>query len=49
MAVSAQFHAPVALLPGKEPPWYPLNRKLDGPEKWSGHFGEDETCIPAVT
>jgi len=31
-------------IPGKEP-WYPLNRKLGGPQSQSGHFGEDKDLL----
>jgi len=34
MEVGGQCHAPAALLPGKT--WYPLYRRLGGPQGWSG-------------
>jgi hypothetical protein len=37
MQASGQLHAPAALPPGKEP-WYPLNRRLGGPQSRSGCF-----------
>jgi hypothetical protein len=37
MEVSGQLHAPAALLPGKKP-WYPLDRKLGGPQSRSGRL-----------
>jgi hypothetical protein len=41
MEVSGQFHAPAALLQRKSP-WYPLARRLDGPQNRSGRGGEEE-------
>jgi hypothetical protein len=36
--VSGQHHAPAALYHrGKEPGRYPLERRLGGPQSWSGH------------
>jgi hypothetical protein len=35
MGVGGQRHAPAALPPGKETR-YPLYRRLDGPQGWSG-------------
>jgi hypothetical protein len=40
MEVSGKFHAPAALLPGKEPR-YPLYRRLGGPQDRSRYGGED--------
>jgi hypothetical protein len=37
-----------ALLPGKEPPQYPLCRRLCGPQRQSGCFGEGRILAPAV-
>ena len=34
MGVGGQHHAPAALPPGKT--WYPLYRRLGGPQGWSG-------------
>jgi hypothetical protein len=34
MEVSGQLHAPAALPPGKSP-WYPLDRRLGGPQSRS--------------
>jgi len=31
-------------IPGKEP-WFPLNRRLGGPQSWSGHFEEDKDLL----
>jgi hypothetical protein len=39
MEVSGQLHVPAALPPGKKP-WYPLDRRLGGPQSLSGHAGE---------
>jgi hypothetical protein len=39
MEVSGQLHAPAALLHGKNP-WYPLSRRLGGPQSLSGRGGE---------
>jgi hypothetical protein len=27
-------------------PWYPLDRRLDGPQDWSGHSGKEKKSIP---
>jgi hypothetical protein len=45
MEVSGQLHAPAALPPGKEP-WYPLDRRLDGPPIRSGRGGEEKNSQP---
>jgi hypothetical protein len=45
MEVSGQLHAPVALLPVKSP-WYPLDRRLGGPQNRSGCSGEDKNSQP---
>jgi hypothetical protein len=36
MGVSGQRHAPEALYPRGKDPWYPLYRRLGGPQSWSG-------------
>jgi hypothetical protein len=41
MELSDQLHAPAALPQGKSP-WYPLNRRLGGPQSRSGHAGEEK-------
>jgi hypothetical protein len=41
--MSGQFHAPVDLYPRKEPPGYPLDRRLGGPQGESGRFGEEKS------
>jgi hypothetical protein len=38
--VSDQLQAPAAVSQGKSP-WYPLDRRLDGPQSWSG-LGDEE-------
>jgi hypothetical protein len=38
MEVSSQLHAPTALPPGKEL-WFPLDRRLGGPQSRSGRGG----------
>jgi hypothetical protein len=45
MEVSGQIHAPTALLPGREPQ-YPLDRRLGGPQSWSGRDNEDRLSLP---
>jgi hypothetical protein len=45
--MSGQLHAPATLPPGKEP-WYPLDRKLGGPQSCSGHGGEEETSLQII-
>jgi hypothetical protein len=39
MGVSGQRHAPAALYPRGKDPWYPLDRRLGGPQSRSGHRG----------
>jgi hypothetical protein len=45
MEVSGQLHAPAALLPRKDP-WYPLDRRLGGPQSRSGRGGEEKNSKP---
>jgi hypothetical protein len=45
MEVSGQLHAPAALAQGKSP-WYPLDRRLDGPQSRSGRGGEEKNAQP---
>jgi hypothetical protein len=46
--VSGQLHAPAALHPRKEPP-EPLDRKLDGPQNWSGRSGREKfLTVPVI-
>jgi hypothetical protein len=45
MEVSGQLHAPAALPPGKNS-WYPLDRRLDGPQSRSGRGGEGKYSEP---
>jgi hypothetical protein len=40
MEVSGQLHAPAVLPPGKDS-WYPLDRRLGGPQSRSGRGGEN--------
>jgi hypothetical protein len=28
-------------------PWYLLDRKLDGPQSWSGHYGVEKISFPS--
>jgi len=41
MGVSGQLHTPAALPAGKNP-WYPLDRRLGGPQSRSGRGGEEK-------
>jgi hypothetical protein len=45
MEMSGQLHAPAALPQGKSP-WYPLDRRLGGPLRPSGHGGEEKNSQP---
>jgi hypothetical protein len=36
MGLNGQRHAPAALYPQGKDPRYPLDRRLDGPQNWSG-------------
>jgi hypothetical protein len=40
MVMSDQLHGPAALPQGKSP-WYPLGRRLSGPQSRSGHGSDD--------
>jgi hypothetical protein len=44
--LSCQLHDPSALPPAYEP-WYPLDRRLDGPQRRSGSGGEEKSPITA--
>jgi hypothetical protein len=44
LEVSGQFHAPPALLLGKEPP-VPMDRKLSGPQSRSGRCGVEKHLL----
>jgi len=41
MEVSGQLHTPAALSPGRSP-WYPMDRRLGGPQSWAGCSGEEK-------
>jgi hypothetical protein len=43
--VSGQLHAPAALPQGKSP-WYPLDKRLGGPQSRSGRGGEEKNSQP---
>jgi hypothetical protein len=47
MEVSGQLHAPAALPPGKSP-WYPLDRRLSGPQSHSGRSDEEKNSQPPL-
>jgi hypothetical protein len=42
MEVSGQLHAPAALPPQGKSPWYPLDRRLSGPQSRSVRGGKEE-------
>jgi hypothetical protein len=46
--VSGQLHAPAALPLGNSP-WYPLERRLGGPQSWSGQLAEKKILHPTGT
>jgi hypothetical protein len=39
---------PLLLYPQGKSPWYPLNRRLGGPQSRSGRGGEEEKKLPAL-
>jgi hypothetical protein len=45
MEVSCLLHG-TATLPQAESLWYLLTKILRGCQRWSGHFGEDESLLP---
>jgi hypothetical protein len=44
--VSGQLHAMAALYPWGKNPWYPLDRRLGGPQNQSGHRLEEKLSLP---
>jgi hypothetical protein len=46
MEVSGQLYTTAALHPGKKSPWYPLDRRLGGPQGHSGHSGLEKNSQP---
>jgi hypothetical protein len=46
--VSDQLHAPAALYPQGKSPWYPLSKRLGGPQSQSGHGGEEKISQPVL-
>jgi hypothetical protein len=46
MEVNGQLHAPAALPQGKNT-WYPLDRRLGGPQSRSGHCDEEKNSQPS--
>jgi hypothetical protein len=46
MEVSGQLYAPAALPQGKSP-WYPLDRRLGGPQSRYGRGGEEKNSQPS--
>jgi hypothetical protein len=45
MEVSGQLHAPAAFLKEKSS-WYPLDKRLGGPQSRSGRGGEEKNSQP---
>jgi hypothetical protein len=45
MGVSVQLHAP-AIYPQGKSSWYPLDRRLGGPQSRFGHGGEEKYSQP---
>jgi hypothetical protein len=39
---------PRPLYPRGKRPWYPLDRKLGGPQSWSGQCGEEKILDPTM-
>jgi hypothetical protein len=46
MEVSGQLHAPAALPPQEKGSWYPLDRRLGGPQSRSERGGEENNSQP---
>jgi hypothetical protein len=44
--MNGYLHAPSALPQGKSP-WYPLDRRLGGPQCWSERSGKEIISVPA--
>jgi len=43
MQLNGQFHIPaIHFYSGGNNYWYPLNRRLVGPQRWCGYFGKEE-------
>jgi len=45
MEVSGQLHTSAALPPGNSS-WYPLDKRLDGPQGLSRHCGKEKSPCP---
>jgi hypothetical protein len=46
---SGELHTPAALPLGEEPPQYPLNKRLSGPQSRSGRCGEQKNhALPGI-
>jgi hypothetical protein len=45
MEMSGQLHA-LATLPQRKSTWYPLDRRLGGPQSCSGHWSEEKNSQP---
>jgi len=45
----SQLHAPSTLPPGKQPPWYSLDRRLGGPQSRSGCGDDEKNSFTAPT
>jgi hypothetical protein len=46
VGVSGQNHVPAVLYPGERTPQQSLDRKLGGPQSWSGHRGLRKNPLP---
>jgi hypothetical protein len=44
--VSNHRHAPAALYPRGKDPRYPLDKRLGGPQSWSGHGLDGKSSLP---
>jgi hypothetical protein len=47
MKVSGQLYALPTLCPGKEVPWYELDRRLGMSQSWTGRCGEEKNLASA--
>jgi len=45
MEVSGQLYDPVVYPQGKSP-WCPMDKKMGGPQNWSGRGGEEKNSHP---
>jgi len=46
--VTGEHHAPATVPPAKKKPRHLLNRRLGGPQSWSGCCGKENCLLPLL-